>query len=149
MRRKARTRRTVDPPVLQSVAGNIAFPNGMVVTPDNETLIVSESFTGSLPAFDIAGDGGLSRRRMWAQGLGPDGICLHATGATWTSRPDNACVRVAEGGTILERIQFDRACFATALWGDPRRRTQFMMARQFLGPDRFDAMFAGAQARCW
>ena len=85
MRRKAPTRRTVDPPVLQSVAGKFAFPNGMVVTPDNETLIVSESFTGSLPALDIAGDGGLSRRRMWAQGLGPDGICLDATGATWTS----------------------------------------------------------------
>ena len=69
----------------RQVADGIEFPNGMVVTPDNKTLIVSESFTGSLLAFDIAGDGGLSPRRMWAQGLGPDGICLDATGATWTS----------------------------------------------------------------
>ena len=31
----------------REVADGIAFPNGMVVTPDNDTLIVSESFTGT------------------------------------------------------------------------------------------------------
>ena len=125
----------------RKVADGIAFPNGMVVTPDNDTLIVSESFTGTLLAFDIADDGSLSGRRSWAEGIGPDGICLDAEGAIWTSSQDNECVRVAEGGHILDRIQLDRACFATMLGGNDRR-TLFMMANRFLGPDRFDQMLA-------
>ena len=125
----------------EKVAEGIAFPNGMVVTPDNGTLIVAESFTGTLLAFDIGLDGRLSRRRIWAQGIWPDGICLDAEGAVWTSTWENACVRVAEGGKILDRIPLDRPCFATML-GGPRRCTLFMMANRFLGPDRFDEMLA-------
>jgi sugar lactone lactonase YvrE len=125
----------------RKVADGIAFPNGMVVTPDNRTLIVSESFTGRLLAFDVAGDGTLSRRRVWAEGVAADGICLDADGAIWTGTWSNECVRVAEGGEILDRIQLDRPCFATAL-GGPARCTLFMMANQFLGVDKFDQMLA-------
>jgi sugar lactone lactonase YvrE len=125
----------------RKVADGIAFPNGMVITPDNRTLIVSESFTGKLLAFDVAADGTLSRRRVWAEGVAPDGICLDADGAIWTSTWQNECVRVAEGGEVLDRIKLDRPCFATML-GGPRRCTLFMMANQFLGPDRFDEMLA-------
>jgi len=125
----------------RKVADGIAFPNGMVITPDNRTLIVSESFTGRLLAFDVADDGTLSRRRVWAEGVWPDGICLDADGAIWTGSWNNECVRVAEGGEILDRIQLDRPCFATML-GGPERCTLFMMANQFLGVDRFDEMLA-------
>jgi sugar lactone lactonase YvrE len=125
----------------RKVADEIAFPNGMVITPDNRTLIISESFTGRLLAFDIAADGSLSGRRVWADGMAPDGICLDSEGAIWTSTWKNECVRVAEGGEILDRIQLDRACFATML-GGPDRRTLFIMANQFLGPDKFDQMLA-------
>ena len=127
--------------VARKVADGIAFPNGMVVTADNRTLIVSESFSGKLLAFDIADDGTLGRRRVWAEGVAPDGICLDAEGAIWTATWNNECVRVAEGGEILDRIQLDRPCFATML-GGPRRCTLFMMATRFLGPDRFDEMLA-------
>jgi len=125
----------------RKVADGIAFPNGMVVTPDNKTLIVAESFTGKLLAFDVADDGALGRRRVWAEGIAPDGICLDADGAIWTATWQNECVRVAEGGEILDRIQLDRPCFATML-GGPRRCTLFMMANRFLGPDKFDEMLA-------
>src|SRR5262249_11854532 len=60
------------------VADGIAFPNGMAVTPDGASLIVAESYGRKLTAFDITPDGGLSKRRVWAD-LGdgaPDGICL-------------------------------------------------------------------------
>ena len=73
---------------VRQVADDIHFPNGMVVTPDNQTLIVAESFAGRLTAFDIAPDGGLSNRRVWADLGGPgagDGICLDAEGAIWCS----------------------------------------------------------------
>lgn len=68
--------------------------------PDRKTLVVPESFTRSLLAFDISGDGRLSGRRVWAKGNGiePDGTCLDAGGAIWTSTDKNECVRVTEGG---------------------------------------------------
>ena len=123
------------------VADGIAFPNGMVITPDNRTLIIAESLTGRLVAFDIAEDGTLAGRRVWAEGLAPDGICLDADGAIWTATRNKECVRVAEGGEILDRIPLDRQCFATML-GGPDGRTLFMMANQFLGVDKFDEMLA-------
>src|SRR5262249_1974822 len=69
----------------QQVAEGVAFPNGMVVTPDNSTLILAESYGHRLTAFDIAADGGLSNRRVWADlaGGAPDGICLDVEGAIW------------------------------------------------------------------
>jgi sugar lactone lactonase YvrE len=115
---------------VRQVADGIAFPNGMAVTPDNSTLIVSESFAGTLTAFDIAADGSLSHRRVWADGLGPDGICIDAEGAVWTSSGENACVRVREGGEVLQRIDLDLAPFACML-GGPDGRTLFVMAQEW------------------
>jgi sugar lactone lactonase YvrE len=114
----------------RQVAEGIEFPNGMVVTPDNSTLIVSESFAGRLTAFDIGADGSLSNRRVWAEGVGPDGICIDAEGAVWTGSGGNGCVRVREGGEVLDRIELDRAPFACML-GGPDRGTLFMMAQEW------------------
>lgn len=119
------------------VAGDIAFPNGMVVTPDNRTLIISESFTGTLTAFDIDDDGGLSNRRVFADGLGPDGICIDADGAVWTSPGEGQeCVRVHEGGEISHRVELDRSAFACML-GGPQGRTLFIMAAEWNPEDPF------------
>jgi sugar lactone lactonase YvrE len=120
----------------REVANGLAFPNGMVVTPDNETLIVSESFAARLTAFDIADDGTLTNRRTWAEGVAPDGICLDADGCIWTSTAQGAndCARVCEGGEVLERIQLDRPCFASML-GGPDQRTLFMLAAEWHGSE--------------
>src|ERR671911_93620 len=67
---------------VRRVAEGIAFPNGMAVTPDNSTLIIAESFAATLTAFDIADDGGLSNRRVWAE-VAADGISMDAEGAIW------------------------------------------------------------------
>jgi sugar lactone lactonase YvrE len=119
---------------IQQVADGLAFPNGMVVTPDNSTLIVAESFAGRLSAFDIAADGGLSNRRVWAElGEGGDGICIDAEGAVW-SPAMKACVRVREGGEVLQRIELDRFCFACML-GGADGSTLFMMAADWSGTE--------------
>lgn len=104
---------------VSEVATGIRFPNGMIVTPDDTTLIISESFAGELTAFDIDDDGGLSNRRTFATDLGPDGICLDTEGAVWVSTGGASVVRVAEGGQILDRrdIPENRAPFAIALGG--------------------------------
>ena len=104
----------------RQVADDIAFPNGMAVTPDNSTLIIGESHGKRLTAFDIAVDGSLSNRRVWAD-LGdgvPDGICIDADGAVWYGDvPNKRCVRVREGGEVLQTVNLDRGCFACMLGG--------------------------------
>jgi sugar lactone lactonase YvrE len=118
------------------VADDLAFPNGMLVTPDNATLIVAESYGRRLTAFDIEGDGSLSNRRVWADladGV-PDGICLDAEHAVWYGDvPNKRCVRVREGGEVLQIVELDRGCFACAL-GGAGRRTLFMTATEWNGP---------------
>lgn len=123
----------------REVADGLAFPNGMVVTPGNETLIVSESFAARLTAFDIADDGTLTNRRPWAEGIAPDGICLDADGCIWTSTAHGAndCARVREGGEVLERVQLDRPCFASMLGGTDRR-TLFMLAAEWHGSENVE-----------
>ena len=117
------------------VAGDLEFGNGMAVTPDNSTLIVAESHGNRLTAFDIAADGSLSGRRVWAglDGGFPDGICIDADGAVWYADvPNKRCVRVREGGAELQTIDLDRGCFACML-GAPDGRTLFMVAAEWRG----------------
>jgi sugar lactone lactonase YvrE len=103
------------------VAEGFGFPNGMAVTPDDSTLIVAESYAHQLTAFDIAPDGGLSNRRVWAylgDAAAPDGITLDAEGAVWYADvPNQHCRRVAEGGEVLQTVGADLGCFSCALGG--------------------------------
>jgi sugar lactone lactonase YvrE len=121
---------------VRQVADNVAFPNGMAVTPDNSTLILAESYAEKLTAFDIATDGTLSGGRVWAQVNGdhPDGICLDAEGAVWYADVGNKhCRRVREGGQVLQTVELDRGCFACMLGGEDGR-TLFMLAAEWRGP---------------
>jgi sugar lactone lactonase YvrE len=119
-------------------AGDLAFGNGMAITADGSTLIVAESHGHRLTAFDIAPDGSLAGRRLWAN-LGdaaPDGICLDAEGACWYADvPHRRCVRVREGGEVLEVIEADRGCFSCMLGGDDGR-TLYVGAASWFGMDR-------------
>jgi sugar lactone lactonase YvrE len=115
------------------VADGLAFPNGMAVTPDDTRLIVAESFGKRLTVFDIAPDGGLSNRRLWAElsEFGPDGICLDAENGVWCGSGQQ-CVRVREGGEVLQVIDLDLFCTACVL-GGPDRRTLFMTVVDWRG----------------
>ncbi len=128
----------------REVAGDLAFPNGMAVTPNNSTLIVAESFARRLTAFDIGPDGTLSNRRVWADVTG-DGICIDAEGAVWTTDvgpgEGGVVLRVREGGEVLDRIELDRPCYACVLGGDDGR-TLFMVAQRWFGADKMDELIA-------
>jgi sugar lactone lactonase YvrE len=120
----------------QQVADTIAFPNGMAITPDGSTLIVAESFASLLTAFDIAPDGTLSNRRVWAQFEGgADGISLDSEGAVWCAS-QNGAVRVREGGEVTDRIvlEDDLFGFSCAL-GGPDGRTLAIVAAEWHGPE--------------
>ena len=119
---------------VHQVAEDIAFGNGMALTPDGKTLIVAESYANRLTAFSVRPDGTLADRRVWAA-LGdsnPDGIALDASGAVWVSDvPHKSCTRVREGGEVLDRLTLDRGCFACALSED----TLFLVTQEWRGLD--------------
>jgi sugar lactone lactonase YvrE len=137
----------------RQVAGGIEFPNGMVLTPDGSRLVVAESFAGRLSVFDIEPDGSLTGRRTWAEGLGPDGICIDAEGGIWVqsadtaahtddlSGPGGACVRVLEGGQVTHRVETRLPCFSCAL-GGPDGRQLFLLCNEFEGVDHMVAVQA-------
>jgi len=113
-------------------APDMHFPNGMVVTPDGKTLIVAETLSMCLTAFDIAVNGGLSNRRVWAEvGMrAPDGICLDQAGNVWVANALAAeCVLVAEGGQILQAMETSQPCFACMLGGEDGRTLHMVTAQ--------------------
>ncbi len=102
-------------------ARDMHFPNGSVITPDGRTLIVGETLSGALTAFDIGADGALSGRRLWAPTSPrlPDGIALDANGAIWIANPlAPECVLIAAGGAVLDVIDTGEPCYACMLGGD-------------------------------
>ena len=107
-----------------------SFPNGMVITPDGATLIVAETFGQRLTALDIASDGTLSNRRVWAPVAPrlPDGICLDASGAVWIANPAAPeCARIAPDGEVLDTVATGELnCYACML-GGPDGRHLFML----------------------
>jgi sugar lactone lactonase YvrE len=119
------------------VADDLAFPNGMAITPDGGTLIVAESHGNRLTAYDIGTDGSLAGRRVWAETPGdhPDGICVDAEGAVWYADVGNKrCVRVREGGAVLAIADWDRGAFACALSREQDPRL-FVVGQAYGGPE--------------
>jgi len=122
----------------RQVAADIAFPNGMAITPDASTLVVADSYGRELVAFAIGSDGSLSNRRTWARcgGDPPDGICFDAEGAIWYATvPNKRCVRVREGGDVRQTVELDRGCFGCML-GGPDGKTLYITAAEWLGMDK-------------
>lgn len=121
------------------VAVGLDFPNGMVITADGTTLIVAESTGRRLTAYSVAGDGALSDRRVFADGLDgpPDGICLDAEGGVWAAMTlAGQFERVTEGGDVTDRIEIgERIAIACAL-GGPERRTLFLLSSTDAYPQR-------------
>lgn len=121
-----------------TAAEGLWFPNGMVITPDGRTLVVAESATRVLTAFDVDDDGDLSNPRLWGAlsgGALPDGICLDAEGMIWVASPTTReVVRMRQGGEIVERIPTEQEAIACMLGGNDRR-TLFILTAESRDPD--------------
>ena len=111
-------------------ANDLYFPNGTIITEDNKTLIISETYAARLTAFDINDDGSLSNRRLWADLTNiekdytpvPDGICLDEEHAIWMASPStNEVLRIKEGGIILDKIGVQTNAYACTLGGKDRK----------------------------
>ena len=118
-------------------AEDLIFPNGTVITPDGRTLIVAETFAHRLTAFDVASDGALSNRRLFAalDGCFPDGICLDAEGAVWvTDARGCRVIRVFDGGRIAQTISTGEQGTFACMLGGADRRTLFICTSSGSGP---------------
>ena len=134
-------------------ADGLEFPNGTVITPDGKTLIVGESWGRRLTAFDIAANGSLANRRVWADlaesAVGPpDGICLDAEGCIWVAVPTmpGAVARVAEGGEVVERIDVADFGVYACMLGGPERKTLFTLEAKSSAPEPGDPRTARIRA---
>lgn len=133
------------------VADDLHFPNGTVITPDGRTLIVAESWGARLTAFDMAPDGELAGRRIWAglpDGAVPDGICLDADGGIWAASPSTSeCLRLTEGGNVTHRVAVNQGAFACML-GGADGRTLFILTAASSDPDTCRALRSGTIEIC-
>ena len=115
----------VDPTgMVHTVATGLKFPNGMVITPDDGTMIVAETLGRRLTAFDIGIDGSLTNERLWASlgATAPDGICLDADGNVWVANPlAPECFLVAQDGGVIDVVDTGDPCYACMLGGDDGR----------------------------
>ena len=121
------------------VADNLDFPNGMVITPDQHTLIVAESTGRRLTAFRIDDSGALTDRRNLADNLDgpPDGIALDADSGVWAAMTlAHQFERITAGGAVTHRIDIgERVAIACAL-GGPDRRMLFLLSSTGAYPNR-------------
>jgi sugar lactone lactonase YvrE len=114
-----------------TVARGLFHPNGMAVTPDGGTLIVSETHANRVSSFEIGQGGNLSNRRDFATGIAmPDGLCLDGEGAVWVgSLFASEFLRIAVGGQVTHRVRVPTRHWALApMLGGPDRRTLYMLA---------------------
>ncbi len=118
------------------------FPNGMALIDGGRTLIAAETFLPALTAFDLSADGTLSNRRVWASlattppSIAPDGICADSEGAIWIANAfAKECLRIGEGGKIVERVETAMNAFACALGGADGRSLVIATARTFGDPN--------------
>lgn len=135
---------SVDPNGCARVAADgLGFPNGMVLTTNGKALIVAETTMNRLTAFELD-SGVLSGQRIWAAfgdaptstdfnelfsqvDVAPDGICLDAEGAIWVADAKNGrCIRMAEGGDILEELKTDGLGVFACMLGGADGRTLFV-----------------------
>ena len=133
----------VDPDGSVHVAAEgVRFPNGMALIDDGRTLVLAETLRLQLTAFDVAADGTLSNRRVWAstapQMVAPDGICADPQGGIWVAAAlGNAVVRYAEGGEVTGQVETSQIAYACAI-GGADGRTLFAMTAPSSEPSVVD-----------
>lgn len=110
---------------VRTVAEDLMFANGMQLTPDGCTLYVAETRAapGRITAFDVAGDGSLSRRRTVVEfdaTVFPDGIAVAGDSSVWVASPfSEEVLHVSPAGEILRRLPVATP-YAVALGGPER-----------------------------
>jgi gluconolactonase len=120
-----------------TVAEVESFTNGLALSPDGETLYVTDM--RAILAFDVAADGTASNRRTFAtltkdaEGFGGDGMAVDSEGRLYVT--GDAGIYVFDtGGSELGVIPVPRRAITLAFAG-PERRTLYVGAMGAVDPD--------------
>jgi sugar lactone lactonase YvrE len=117
------------------VAPDLRMANGMVITADQSTLLVAESSGKAITGFDLAADGSLSNRRIWAElPDAPDGIGIDADDGVWVAGVvADRFARVVEGGEVTQTIETPGRHPIACAVGSADGHTLFMLTATTLG----------------
>ncbi len=123
--------------VTHLVAENLAFPNGIVITPDGKTLLVGESQKNRVLAFSILAPNKLSEPTVFAdlpQNVSgqvndnqPDGMCLDAEGNLYVAHYGMKQVQVlSPQGELLRSYDGGNQLTSNVAFGGPKRDQLFV-----------------------
>lgn len=132
---------------VEVAAEGVRFPNGMALIDDGETLVLAETLRMQLTAFDVAGDGSLSNRRVYAstaeQMAAPDGIWADPDGGIWVAPAlSNNVFRYADGGELTGAVETSQPVFAVTVGGE-NGRTLYAMTAPSSVPQEVDGQGLG------
>ncbi len=114
---------------LLRVTTDLVLPNGIIGTPDGQTLFVSDIEAGKTYAFDIRPDGRLANKRLRCE-LGSDGMTLDEEGNLYlTGKGVSVFDR---GGRKIEQIEVAEPWTANVSFGGRDHRTLFITASKSL-----------------
>jgi sugar lactone lactonase YvrE len=128
-------------------ARGLAFPNGLVFTPDGTRLVAAETMRPRFTSFAIGADGGLGDRKVWGElsrdkdtrasrtpafgerSINLDGCGMDAEGHIWAADCGSTCLRIAPGGAVVDSVTLPDGMrpFACGL-GGPDGRTLMICA---------------------
>jgi len=104
--------------------------NGPAVSPDGRRLYHTDTLKKLIYAFDLAADGGLSGRRVFAaieDGAGyPDGPTVDAEGCVWTGLFGGwGARRYSPAGEVVDFVRFPCANVTKLAFGGPDLKTAY------------------------
>jgi len=115
-------------------------PNGVSLSPDERSLFVSYTSTSEVTAFDVAADGSLGGKRMFASGLSiPDGMTVDRGGNVYVAVLTGVAV-LAPSGALLGTIAVPQWA-SNCAFGGVDQRTLFITARNIVGANKAGALY--------
>lgn len=125
----------VDPAgVVTLEEGELAEPNGLALSPDEQLLYVGYGpvGTGGVVVYDIGSDGALSNRRQFSSVGGTDGMTMDCAGNLYVVEHEEGLVHViAPGGNVLGTIDTPPKTGNLA-FGGPDRQTLYVTVSRAL-----------------
>lgn len=133
--------------------GGFQFCNGIAVSGDDKLLIVAETLTKTLWAYDIVAPGEVTNRREWGHhpegGLGPDGLDFDVQGNLLAAYWGGSSLDVFDpSGELIERVMLPFKAPSNLHFGGEDNRTVYITEHDTNGVWRLTWKHAGQPQLC-